>query len=377
MTDSTVMTPSTTTITSRPRVSSRRLAFCGVAALAVLAAAGCGKSRRSYPTISAVTPDGGSVKVRGTYNHCPQIFYSATPDHADVGQTIALSASASDQENDPLTYTWSATAGTIDKPDAVTTTFHCTARGSVTISLTVSDGECDSKTSGDVLCQSADAGGPDAAGGAGAGGSIGGAGTAGAGGQAGASGQAGTSGGTAGTTGTAGATGAGGSVGTGSGGAVGVGGTTGGSGTGGSGACVETNAPPDIAPACTACLTLNWTPATDGCCALTDAAGKQLCQVAAACMRAGGATGPCVVNGDVSACFCGTNSLTCDNPGQANGPCASQMTAAAGRNVVTMATDSPTPAQVIARQGDSTYALGRASNIINDAGLYCPAECGF
>jgi len=52
------------------------------------------------------------------------------------------------------------------------------------------------------------------------------------------------------------------------------------------------------------------------------------------------------------------------------------MTAAAGRNVVTRVTDMPTPPYVPARFGDSTYPLGRADNIQNVAGLYCPPACG-
>jgi hypothetical protein len=53
------------------------------------------------------------------------------------------------------------------------------------------------------------------------------------------------------------------------------------------------------------------------------------------------------------------------------------MTAAAGRNVVTMATDSPNAATVLARQGDPNFALGRASNIQVDAIGFCQVECGF
>jgi len=367
------MTPVMKTVTPRIGLARRSAAVAGaaMAALALLAA-GCGKARHTYPTISAVQPDGGNVNVSGTYNHCPQIIFAASPNHADVGGTIALSATASDDENDPLTYAWSATAGTIDKPDAAMTTFHCTARGAVTISLTVSDGKCDSKTSGDVLCRSEDAGASD-------GGAAGGGGSAGTGGQAGAGGQAGTTG-TGGTGGTGGSNvtgsgGTGGSIGPGAGGSTGTGagGSTGAAGSGGGGPCVETNPPPDIAAACSACLAANANPTTDGCCALPDATGRQLCQAAAACMR----TGMCAMNGDVTSCFCGTNGSTCDQPGQANGPCLDEMKAAAGRNLTTMMTDSPTTPQVIARQGDPMFALGRASNIINEAGLYCPTECGF
>jgi hypothetical protein len=86
--------------------------------------------------------------------------------------------------------------------------------------------------------------------------------------------------------------------------------------------------------------------------------------------------GPCNQQGDVTDCYCGTNAATCDQAGQPNGPCVAEMTAAAARNVLTMTTDAPTPAQVLARFGDPNYALGRAANVQGVAGLLCPSECG-
>ena len=82
------------------------------------------------------------------------------------------------------------------------------------------------------------------------------------------------------------------------------------------------------------------------------------------------------MDGDPTSCFCGTNLATCDQTGKANGPCVSQMSAAAARNVTTMTTDSPTAAQVLSRQGDPTYALGRAANISAIAAIFCATECG-
>jgi hypothetical protein len=117
----------------------------------------------------------------------------------------------------------------------------------------------------------------------------------------------------------------------------------------------------------------NENPINDGCCPImnSDSIGFTLCQAASACMRG------CNVGGDITSCFCGTNPASCDQAGQANGPCVAQMTAAAGRNVVTMATDSPNAATVLARQGDPNFALGRASNIQVDAIGFCQVECGF
>ena len=362
---------------ARTMVRRRRSAWitsCFIGGLAVLAlASGCNKARRSYPTISAVNPDGGNVNVRGTYNHCPQVFYSASPTHAAVGQTISLMASASDSDGDPLTYSWTADGGTIDDPKAPKTLFHCTTRGAFMITLTVSDGLCPSMTSGQVLCQSEDAGAPDDGGAAGAGGAAGTGGAAGVGGST----------GTAGTTGNGGTTGAGGSaagsIGTGTGGSVGAGGTTGTGGAGaggtGGGACIETNPPPALVASCTTCLAANASPMTDGCCGIQtgDPTGYTLCQAASACIRGN----MCNNLGDTTSCYCGTHAATCDTNGQPNGPCVSEISAAAGRNINTHATDTPTAAQVEARYGDPSFAIGRAVNIQNVAGAFCTTECGY
>jgi len=135
----------------------------------------------------------------------------------------------------------------------------------------------------------------------------------------------------------------------------------------------ETNPPPSLAAGCKSCLLANFSPTTDGCCGIetSDAIGFNLCIAASACMR------PCNQAGDTTTCFCGSNQATCDQPGQANGLCVAQLTAAAGRNVVTQVTDMPTAAQVLARFGDPNYAIGRAVNIQAVAGAFCAAECGF
>lgn len=166
------------------------------------------------------------------------------------------------------------------------------------------------------------------------------------------------------------------------GGMAGTGGAGGAGGTGGGGGgmgCLETDAPAAIAVACQACLDESSDPATDGCCSLavSDPDGYALCQAAAACIRAGGSpVGACNVGGDVTSCYCGTHPASCDQPGGPDGPCVAQIAAAAGRNVVTKTTDTPTEAQVIDRQGDTDFAFGRAATIQTIAGAFCPTECG-
>jgi hypothetical protein len=344
--------------------------FAGLAAVALLAFSGCNRSHRDYPTISATAPDAGGVKVKGTYNHCPFALFTASPDHTAVGQSISLTASASDEDGDALTYVWTASAGIIVNPNTAATSFTCVHNGAVTITLTVSDSSCLSTTSGSVICQPSelvpDGGAAGSFGATGAGGQAGtGVSTTGAAGSIGAVGAGGMGGmagsGVAGTVGSAGTTGSGAS-----------GGTTG-SGGGGGTVCVETNPPAAQAADCTACL-MPFQTGIEGCCTIekSDPTGFSLCQAVSACMRSGN----CNAMGDTQACYCGTHVGTCDNPGQANGPCVSQVTAAAGRNVTMKMTDSPSPAQVLSRFADTAYAIGRASAVHLLAGGFCATECG-
>jgi hypothetical protein len=309
----------------------------------------------------------GSVAITGRIDQCPLITSaSATSLQAAVGGSISIGVVASELDpGDTLTYSWTmAGAGTTPGNGtfgaaAANTTFTCTAAGQVNISIAVSDGICgDSRMNAiPVNC------------------------------LPGTTGTGGTGGtGVGGTGGTAGTTGVGGTAGTGVGGTGGTGGTAGTGGTGGTAGtggtmCLETNPPANLAASCSMCLSQQSNPGTDGCCpiAATDPTGFQLCQAVSACMRSGQVGGaPCNQGGDVTSCYCGTNAATCDAATNgANGPCIAQFNAAAGRNIVTMTTDVPTPAQVIARQGDPNFALGRAANIQGVAGLNCPGECGF
>lgn len=143
--------------------------------------------------------------------------------------------------------------------------------------------------------------------------------------------------------------------------------------------CLETNPPAGKATACMDCLRKNAInkPINDGCCGVTDPVGVKLCEAVASCMRAGGPpVGSCNVGGDTTTCYCGNHQAGCSEPGRANGPCAAQITAAAGRDVETQTTDQPTPTVVLARYGLVKYALGRAANIAAIAGAFCKAECG-
>jgi hypothetical protein len=300
----------------------------------------------------------GTVVINGRLDQCPFITgLSATALQAPVGGSITVGVSATELDpGDTITYAWTNSApavGTLAPTNAATGTFTCTTAGSAVLSIAVSDGVC-----GDTLANAIPITCT--------------AGTTGAAGAAG-TGVAGAAG-----TGVAGAAGTGvaGAAGTGVAGAAG----TGVAGAAGSGpvACIETNPPAAIAMACDACLDANQNPVTDGCCNIqSDSVGFQLCQTASACMRTGTVAGaPCNNSGDTGTCFCGTSGTACSTGG-ANGPCLAEITAAAGRNVVTGVTDSPGPAVIIQRYGSPEYAIGRAANIQSVAGAFCPAECGF
>ncbi|MEI9942543.1 MAG: hypothetical protein WDO69_35460 [Pseudomonadota bacterium] len=86
----------------------------------------------------------GSVQINGAVNVCPVADgISANPAEVAVGSTIALSASAHDSDSGPapLAYSWTASSGTLSDPASATPTFTCTAPGTVTLTVGVSDGD--------------------------------------------------------------------------------------------------------------------------------------------------------------------------------------------------------------------------------------------
>jgi phospholipase C len=104
-------------------------------------------------------PTTGSVSVNGTINICPVADgVSATPDEVAVGGTVALVASAHDPDNgpSPLSYHWTASAGTLDDAASATPIFTCTTPGAATLAVTVSDGDpaagCSDTASAVVTC---------------------------------------------------------------------------------------------------------------------------------------------------------------------------------------------------------------------------------
>ena len=86
----------------------------------------------------------GTALVSGVLNVCPAIDdLSAAPAEVLVGKTLALSASAHDSDAAPsaLSYSWTASSGSLSSATAKNPTLTCTVPGDVTVSVTVSDGD--------------------------------------------------------------------------------------------------------------------------------------------------------------------------------------------------------------------------------------------
>ena len=161
-----------------------------------------------------VPPKTGSVLVNGSLNVCPVIdSLSVDPAETTVGNSVNLSATGSDADKAPsaLSYNWTSNGGTLTGVTTANAALKCTAVGSVTVSLTVNDGDCSDTLTQTVTCSPAASGNGGAAG-AGAGGASGGiGGTSGGSGGISAGGASAGTGGT-GTAGSAGATSSGGII---------------------------------------------------------------------------------------------------------------------------------------------------------------------
>jgi hypothetical protein len=106
-------------------------------------------------TIDCHTPSKtGSVVVNGTLNVCPSIdSVSASP---PTGNVIAISISAEDPDSgpQPLSYSWTATSGTLSSATAQNPTLTCAVAGAASLTLTVSDGDpgCNATFNLQVTC---------------------------------------------------------------------------------------------------------------------------------------------------------------------------------------------------------------------------------
>jgi hypothetical protein len=106
----------------------------------------------------------GTVSVSGTTNVCPSIdSISAMPNQVTVGSSLALTGAAHDPDSgpSPLSFQWTATSGTFSDAGTASPLFTCTAVGTATLTLTVSDGDtspgCPATQATTVTCTPADA----------------------------------------------------------------------------------------------------------------------------------------------------------------------------------------------------------------------------
>lgn len=112
-------------------------------------------------------PRTGTISVTGTINVCPVVDgVSANPAQVVVGAAIALAVAAHDSDAGPaaLGYQWSAGSGTFSGATTASPTFVCTTPGTVTITVSASDGDptpgCAGAGSVQVRCSLPGAGGP-------------------------------------------------------------------------------------------------------------------------------------------------------------------------------------------------------------------------
>jgi hypothetical protein len=107
-------------------------------------------------------PSTGTVSINGVTNVCPTIdAVSATPNQVNVGSALSVTGAAHDPDNgpSPLSYAWTSTSGTFSSASTPNTSFTCTTAGSVTLTLTVSDGDttagCPAVSTTTITCTTA------------------------------------------------------------------------------------------------------------------------------------------------------------------------------------------------------------------------------
>lgn len=99
----------------------------------------------------------GGADVTAEVNICPEITrMTVAPLTTEVGNQIAVSATATDNDGDTLTFAWSSNNGSFADSGAMNTSYACTLVGVDTITVTVDDGQgCTDAKSYDVNCLAA------------------------------------------------------------------------------------------------------------------------------------------------------------------------------------------------------------------------------
>ena len=96
----------------------------------------------------------GEVIIDVGLNVCPELqFLFVAPLKVAVGSNISVEATVVDPDDDPVSYEWTANAGSFADPNAAATTYTCTQPGLRTITLTTNDGgDCEQQTHLQVAC---------------------------------------------------------------------------------------------------------------------------------------------------------------------------------------------------------------------------------
>jgi hypothetical protein len=100
---------------------------------------------------------GGTAGVTESTDVCPMLDgVDASPASVKVGGSISLTATAHDLDGGPgpITYSWTATGGSLSNPTTATPTFTCTAAGTFTATVVIADGNpaCSDSLSVGVIC---------------------------------------------------------------------------------------------------------------------------------------------------------------------------------------------------------------------------------
>jgi hypothetical protein len=101
--------------------------------------------RNRIALLAVVLLAGGLILMAGCNqpNHDPVITaVNATPsDHVELGGTISLSVVATDQDNDPLTFTWQAASGTLSATTGTSVVWTApSTEGSYSVTVSATDG---------------------------------------------------------------------------------------------------------------------------------------------------------------------------------------------------------------------------------------------
>jgi hypothetical protein len=123
-------------------------AILSFAAALLAAAAGCGQPPCQDKPIQAMPGgDNNGHVVISVGIQCPGLRvsqYTLSPLSTSVGGTIDVMAAGTDDSSDAaiISYAWSAPTGKFSDPASAHTTYTCTAPGEVTLTVTVSNGDC-------------------------------------------------------------------------------------------------------------------------------------------------------------------------------------------------------------------------------------------